>query len=339
MKTIVLDKILDLRDYASPGPNERLSVQAGGDGNLYLLLQKKPPEPIVSSGGAVFPNPHADSEYTVVAIEISPAVPASSPSGTVTAGAAAASAAPRASVIPLKESDCHFSFVRPLGDRLLLVGARCFFDSAAGRGEDNAYLYDRSGNLLRRMCLGDGISRVLTYPDGRIVVGYFDEGIFGNYGWDDPLGSSGIVVWDENGHVLWENPDPDEIADVYDLEYGADGAFWYYAYDEFNFVHVDRTYRKTVFETDGDGCSRIAFVVPGGYVLFDGGYDGGDTFFTGVLKKNPSPDGPYGQLTEKEPVTFLCDGNPVEIQWFESAGGRVFAIGSGGSVYLLGGIV
>lgn len=38
--------------------------------------------------------------------------------------------------------------------------------------------------------------------DGRIVTSYFDEGIFGNFGWDQPLGASGLVVWDEQGRVL-----------------------------------------------------------------------------------------------------------------------------------------
>ena len=31
MKTIRLSKILTLRDYVSPGPDEKLSIQPGGD--------------------------------------------------------------------------------------------------------------------------------------------------------------------------------------------------------------------------------------------------------------------------------------------------------------------
>ena len=45
----------------------------------------------------------------------------------------------------------------------------------------------RAGELRRQFVLGDGIKHVQTTAAGDIWVGYFDEGVYGNYGWgNDP---------------------------------------------------------------------------------------------------------------------------------------------------------
>lgn len=31
------------------------------------------------------------------------------------------------------------------------------------------------------------------------------QGIFGNYGWDEPIGNCGLIVWDENGNIVWKS--------------------------------------------------------------------------------------------------------------------------------------
>ena len=49
--------------------------------------------------------------------------------------------------------------------------------------------------MLSRFCLGDGIQDCVVKKDGTIITSYFDEGVFGNYGWDEPLGDCGLIAW------------------------------------------------------------------------------------------------------------------------------------------------
>lgn len=94
-----------------------------------------------------------------------------------------------------------------LGDgSLLVVGARCSWMD--GGPEPNALVIDRNGRTVRRGCLGDGIQHLQVARDGTIWTGYFDEGVFGNFGWGNPgptpLGAGGIAVWNPEFVKLWE---------------------------------------------------------------------------------------------------------------------------------------
>ncbi|HEY6315534.1 MAG TPA: hypothetical protein VIY52_32665 [Streptosporangiaceae bacterium] len=87
--------------------------------------------------------------------------------------------------------------VQPMpGGRFLVAGARCRWRRD---GPDrNAVLYDAHGQVVSEHVLGDGIEHVLATSTGQVWVGYFDEGIYGNYGWgqadtQEPVGAYGIV--------------------------------------------------------------------------------------------------------------------------------------------------
>jgi hypothetical protein len=119
-------------------------------------------------------------------------------------------------------------FVQRLPDGFLLAGARCWWRRTGV--EENAATYDWSGRLVRRFTLGDGIADVRTTPNGRVWVSYFDEGIFGNRGWNHPgppsLGEPGCVGFDSTG-VIRARFDGDTagagpIADVYALNVAGD---------------------------------------------------------------------------------------------------------------------
>ena len=85
-----------------------------------------------------------------------------------------------------------FPSVQPLPNgEVLLVGARCHYRK--GDPEQNAIVCSPEGEIVRSFVLGDGINDVQTTSDGMIWVSYFDEGVFGNYGWDKPMGASGLV--------------------------------------------------------------------------------------------------------------------------------------------------
>ena len=93
------------------------------------------------------------------------------------------------------------AFVQPLPDGGYLVArSRCAWTPKGP--EKNAVVVDSTGRVVRRGTLGDGIAHLQADRDGRIWVGYFDEGIAGNLGWGfdgpEPLGASGLVRWSLN---------------------------------------------------------------------------------------------------------------------------------------------
>ncbi len=105
-------------------------------------------------------------------------------------------------IIDLPEERWNYHFVQPIDhDHVLLVGARSYYHNADNI-EENARVYDRNGRLIRTFCLGDGIEHVQVTRKQAIWTGYFDEGTCGNYGWDEPIGSSGLVGWDANGRKM-----------------------------------------------------------------------------------------------------------------------------------------
>lgn len=106
----------------------------------------------------------------------------------------------------------------------LVVGARCRW--AESGPELNALAIDRSGQIHRRGCLGDGIQHLQVARDGTIWAGYFDEGVYGNMGWGgpgpEPLGAGGIAAWSPDFEKAWElDPQEGLVDDCYALNVGA----------------------------------------------------------------------------------------------------------------------
>lgn len=173
--------------------------------------------------------------------------------------------------------DLVASYVQPYPDGVLLVGARCRWTPE--NVERNGLAVDWDGNELARFTLGDGIEDVRTTPDGRTIwVSYFDEGVFGNYGWSHPgppaIGSAGLVAFSMDGSVQ-RTYDPEaagtaQICDAYAVNVVADGEVWVYFYTEFPLVRVDprgyQTWRLGI-----GGASALA--VKGRRVLLFGDYD------------------------------------------------------------------
>jgi len=96
--------------------------------------------------------------------------------------------------------------VQPLPEgRVVVVGARCRW--RPGGPDRNAAVYDPAGELLAEGTLGDGIEHAFTTPDGDVWVGYFDEGVGGNFGWGgpgpEPIGRPGIVRFTSDLQVAW----------------------------------------------------------------------------------------------------------------------------------------
>ena len=125
---------------------------------------------------------------------------------------------------------------------VLLVGARAEWTPEGA--ERNALLYDERGSLVREETLGDGIGHVQTTSAGDVWVGYFDEGVYGNYGWGDPgpapVGAAGIVRFDRHLQQAWSYEPGEALGGVDDCTVlnVTDNAVWACYYSDFPVVRI-----------------------------------------------------------------------------------------------------
>ncbi|MFA1544564.1 hypothetical protein [Actinomadura monticuli] len=167
--------------------------------------------------------------------------------------------------------------VQPLPDgRVLAVGARARWNQD---GPDlNAIIYSADGTTLAAETLGDGIEHVFTTRTGHVWVGYFDEGVYGNYGWgqaDDrkPIGSCGLARFSPTLKADWRFPSHvnnpwGAISDCYALNVDADTA-WTCYYTDFPIVCVRE---GALTGWHGDGAAAKALITDGSRIALYGGY-------------------------------------------------------------------
>lgn len=171
----------------------------------------------------------------------------------------------------LAEVEVAFPSVQPLPNgEVLLVGARCHYRN--GDPEKNASVFSQDGKLLRRFVLGDGINNVQTTCEGMIWVSYSDEGVFGNCGWNQPMGAPGLICFDSTGRIDWEFKPPDgfdSICDCYSLNIARNGV-WACYYTEFPLVKIDSDKQVRGWKNEVGGAS--ALVVDGRHALLWGGF-------------------------------------------------------------------
>jgi hypothetical protein len=160
--------------------------------------------------------------------------------------------------------------VQPMpGGRFLVAGARCQWHRDGP--DPNAVLYDEHGDVVSQHVLGDGIAHLLATSTGEVWAGYFDEGIFGNYGWgqadtDEPIGAYGIVQFSPQLEPAWHFPHYttvgpwDAICDCYALNVD-DKCTWACYYADFPVVRIrDRTVNG--WSNDIGGTSALAALGP-----------------------------------------------------------------------------
>lgn len=143
--------------------------------------------------------------------------------------------------------------------------------------DKNARIYNLNGDLLRDFVLGDGIQDVQIDNDGNIWTSYFDEGIFGNYGWNQPIGESGLVCWNKDGQKVWEF-EPTKgigyITDCYAMNIDAKNNTWFYYYTEFPLVKLNNSKQIKYWNTNIEGSSSLN--ISDNKVLMADGYNEND---------------------------------------------------------------
>jgi hypothetical protein len=178
----------------------------------------------------------------------------------------------------------NYHYVQPLpNDEMLLVCARSRY-----RTHDdydlNAKVFSLDGELQREFLLGDGIRDVQVTSSGQIWVGYSDEGVFGNFGWNKPVGSSGLIQWDKFGKKTYQFSPPAglrSICDCYVLNVVSNTETWCYYYDEFALVQIRDGQSKDHWACPISGSS--GFLIWRDFVLFQGGYDDHDLYHLAQL--------------------------------------------------------
>jgi hypothetical protein len=168
----------------------------------------------------------------------------------------------------------NYHHVQPLpDDELLLVCSRALFR----RRDDfdlNGRVFSLDGKFKREFLLGDGIAQVQTTQDGTIWTSYFDEGVFGNFGWSANVGESGLIQWDQNGNQLYTFKPVggiDMIADCYAMNTLSSTETWVCYYTEFPLVRIVKGRVVEFWNSPARGSN--AFAVLGRYVVFCGTYE------------------------------------------------------------------
>jgi len=211
------------------------------------------------------------------------------------------------SLIELPELDLTFPLVDVFPDgRILVAGPRCEW-----RGEDdfdrNAAVVQPDTRQVTRILLGDGIASAQVDSLGRIWVGYFDEGVFGNFGWGGragpmPIGSSGLACFSASGEKVWEFPENQAyaISDCYALNVsGSDAAIFFYT--GFPICKISRDHELAFWKTGLAGCHTFAMSET--EVLFSGQYnDPPDAAYLGKFA-------PGGLATTRRMRLVMPDGS------------------------------
>ena len=224
----------------------------------------------------------------------------------------------------------QFHYLRLVGDNFLLLGAR----SAYGEGgpDQNAWIVSRDGVVQSRFCLGDGIQNCAVKADGTIITGYFDEGVFGNYGWADPgstygyvppIGEWGLIAWTPAGTPLWKN-EKYSIYDCYAISLDEEENLWFYYYDEFQLVRTDFK-DDLVFDLPLKGSGAFSVAASGERFLFQGGYQKHNKFY--FLTRQGD------RLGQKQEAIPTCDGSRVAVERCSLLGSRMLFFGENGVLY------
>jgi hypothetical protein len=227
------DRLVKLRHHAVVAAArgwERVDASIGPDGQLIALWAAARDLPALTArttahGGATFPDPRASRPV----------------------GARVSIHAPELiSIVELASLPLAHVTVQPLPQgRILVVGARARWRP---EGPDRtAIIYDADGGVAAQGTLGDGIEHVLTTAAGDIWVGYFDEGVYGNFGWGGrdgpaPIGQHGLVRFSSRLKAEWGFPSHVDqpwgaISDCYALNVAQD-AVWTCYYTDFPIVRI-----------------------------------------------------------------------------------------------------
>jgi hypothetical protein len=208
--------------------------------------------------------------------------------------------------------------VQPLRDELLLVSARSKYNRINGF-EKNGRVHTRNGEYVRDLLLGDAIESVQTTSKGVIWTSFFDEGLY-----EPNPGTSGLVCWDYDGHMLFDFKPSAGLKSIYDcyaLNVESERDAWCYYYNQFPLVHLHFFEIESVWHMPIDGSD--AFAIGADHALFRGGYNDRDTYHLFSL-------GPNGKVSLVEKLELRNEiGNRLVADWVAGRADAIYLASKG----------
>ena len=297
VKTLEAEYVSEISDQLNKG--ELVSFACQNSRDLIFTIATKPLDYREEKSGASFPKPRSKlgqnySVYQVIGGEVIHS----------------------ADII---NEPFNIHFAQALGnDKLLLSSARSRFRNSDDF-DKNGRIYDLSGQFLNETLLGDGIQDLQISRNGTIWTSYCDEGVFGNFGWNSPVGASGLIAWDKTGEQIYSYEPKsglDYIVDCYALNVESDSLAWFYYYTEFQLVKINNFDVVEYWNIPVKGSD--SFAIYKNYALFQGGYDDRNSFYLVELKAGNN-------------AKVLCRLNLKNIASFD------WVVGRGETVYILSG--
>ena len=211
-----------------------LSIAIGHHNDVFVLLAEEQP-PLINGS---FPATVTEESYSYHVVHLKDG---------------------QKTVLHLPEEKWNYHYIQPIDDEhILLVCARSYYHDADNI-EENARVYDKNGRLIRSFCLGDGIGHVYVTKNQEIWTGYFDEGVFGNYGWEEPIGRSGLVGWDASGRKM-DSLEEDREYSIFEclaLNGDAEDRIWFFFSIESK-IGVRKEGRTVYYSPEGLGFQSFA---------------------------------------------------------------------------------
>lgn len=170
-------------------------------------------------------------------------------------------------------SQIQSPIIRRLDENTFLLA-----DISTVENKANAFIYNFKGQLLTSFFLGDCIQDIVI-QHGKIVVAYFDEGIFGI----DGPNNQGLCVFSFNGireFSFNENVEGLHISDCYCISKKNEKNVLFYAYDCFDVVELNlETYNWKRLKTPKDIQGFSALTSTDYKMIFHISYDDKQSFF------------------------------------------------------------
>jgi hypothetical protein len=197
----------------------------------------------------------------------------------------------------------NYHYVQPIGDdKVILACARSKY-YGRNKYDLNGKIFDLNGTLIKEILLGDGMQDMKVTDKDVIWTSYFDEGVFGNYGWNNPVGAYGLRAWNQDGEAVYihNNSDDNFICDCYALNVVNDNEVWFYYYCDFLLGKITGGkidyYDPKISGADG-------FLIYDRYVLFRGGYNNQNEYQLLHFVKD-------GKLSKERIITFTDEDDKV----------------------------
>jgi hypothetical protein len=242
MDTIPFVKIADVPAF--PDEYELVTQSVADDGALlFLFVESAGREAVhskeVTGGGARFARTRIDEPMRFRLVKM-------------TEGERA--------IVDLPPLDVTFPVVDVFPDgKVLVAGTRCAW-YGEGEFDLNGIVIDPATGACERILLGDGIARLSIDQSSRIWVGYYDEGIYGNFGWGNPgprpVGAAGLACFNARGEKVWEFPGA-SIDECYALNVKGSEAFAYFCAG-FPICRISSDFRVASWTTQLKGCRGLA---------------------------------------------------------------------------------